>query len=138
MSCGVSVASWAWALRRMRIASIWLEITGALLSCSRGSSGKPTSTAITTSTPMARAMSTGMLSAMPPSTSRCPSRCTGANTPGADRLARIALVRSPEPMTTVSPLSRSVATARNGVGSWSKSLMRATGSVSRRSICVSP
>ena len=87
---------------------------------------------------MARAISTGMLSAMPPSTSSRPSRSTGANTPGADRLARIALVRSPEPMTTASPLSRSVATARNGVGSRSKSLIRATGSVSRRSICVSP
>ena len=86
---------------------------------------------------MARAMSTGTLSAMPPSTSSRPSRSTGANTPGADRLARMAVVRSPEPITTLSPVSRSVATARNGVGSSSKLLMRATGSVSRRSVCVS-
>ncbi len=137
MSLAVSVASCASALWRMRIASIWLEITGALVSCWRGSSGKPTSTTMTTSTPMARAMSTGTLSAMPPSTSRRPSRSTGANTPGAERLARIAMVRSPEPSTTLSPVSRSVATARKGVGSSSKLLMRATGSVSRRSVCVS-
>ena len=121
----------------MRIASIWLEITGALLSFWRGSSGKPTSTAMTTSTPMARAMSIGTLSVMPPSTSSRRSRSTGANTPGADRLARIALVRSPERMTIVSPFSRSVATARKGVGSSSKSPIRATGSVRRRSVSVS-
>ena len=78
---------------------------------------KPTSTTMRMSTPMARAISTGTFSAMPPSTSSRPSRSTGENTPGADMLARMALVRSPESMITASPVSRSVATARNGVGS---------------------
>ena len=36
--------------------------------------------------------------------------------PGADRLARIALARSPSCITTGSPVSRSVATARKRVG----------------------
>ena len=39
--------------------------------------------------------------------------------------------------TTLSPVSRSVATARNGVGRSSKLLRRATGSVSRRNVSVS-
>ncbi len=59
-------------------------------------------------------------------------------------LARMALVRSPSFMMTVSPVSRSVATARNGVGSSSKFVTLATGSVSRRNVwlsfcpCISP
>ena len=52
----------------------------------------------------------------PPSTSSCPRYSTGANTPGTAMLARIAVVRSPSPMTTAVPVSRLVATARKGVG----------------------
>ena len=56
---------------------------------------------------------------------------------GREMLARMALVRSPESMTTAAPFSRSVATVRKRVGRSSKLLIRATGSVSRRSISVS-
>ena len=49
-----------------------------------------------------------------------PSDSTGANTPGADRLARIAVVRSPRSMTTRSPVTMSVAMARNGMARSSK------------------
>ena len=37
-------------------------------------------------------------------------------------LARIARARLPEPSTTASPVTRSPATARNGIASWSKSV----------------
>jgi NTE family protein len=47
------------------------------------------------STPISRATSIGRLDESPPSTSMRPSVSTGANTPGADRLARIAVARSP-------------------------------------------
>ena len=57
--------------------------------------------------------------------------------PGADRLACSAVVRSPSCITTASPVSRSVATARNGVGNWSKSVTPATCRVFWRSSCVS-
>ena len=36
-------------------------------------------------------------------------------------LARIAVARSPWSITTILPVTMSVATARNGIGNWSKS-----------------
>ena len=48
---------------------------------------------------------------------------TGAKAPGTDMLARIASARSPSRRTTISPFCMSVAMARNGIGSRSKSLM---------------
>ena len=89
-----------------------------------------------TSTPISRARLTGRLSTSPPSTSRRPSISTGASTPGADMLARSTVARSPERSTTGSPVSRSVASARNGVGSWSKSCWSPMRSVAVRSTCV--
>ena len=137
MSASPSEARLRSLSRRMRIASIWLETVATLPSCSRPDNGNPTSTTMSTSTPMSRATCTGRLSAMPPSTSSRPSRSTGVKMPGAERLARSALTRSPRPSTTASPVSRSVATARKRVGRRSKSSMRPTGSVSLRSIWVS-
>ncbi len=119
------------------IVTAWLETASADVSSRRPTGWKPTSTAMTTSTPMAFATSTGRFSTTPPSTSRRPPTSTGAKTPGADMLARIADVRSPFSSTMRSPVSRSAATARNGVGSASKSSMAATGSVLSRSVCVS-
>ena len=48
-----------------------------------------------TSACIARATLMGRFSASPPSTSSRPSNSTGANTPGADMLARMAIARSP-------------------------------------------
>ena len=75
---------------------------------------------MTMSAPIRRATSTGRLSVRPPSTSILPSNSAGAITPGTDMLARITLASSPSLKTTDLPLTRSVATARNGIGSWSK------------------
>ena len=58
---------------------------------------------------------------MPPSTRSRPSISTGAIAPGTDMLARIACATFPRPITTASPVSMSVAIARNGIGSLSKS-----------------
>ena len=122
---------------RIRIANAWLVTSSGEVSSSRRYSGKLTSTTISTSTPIARAVSIGRFSTRPPSTSSRPSRCAGANTPGADMLARIAVTRSPESITTGWPVSRSVAMARNGIGSWSKRCTSATGSAALRSTCSS-
>ena len=86
-------------------------------SCSRLSSGVPRFTAITMSAPIARATSTGRLSVSPPSTSSMPPTCAGAIAAGTDMLARIACASSPSSITTAFPVTRSVATARNGIGS---------------------
>ena len=59
-------------------------------------------------------MVTGTLAERPPSTSRRPSICSGGKTSGTAMLARTACARSPEASTTVSRVTRSVATARNG------------------------
>lgn len=45
---------------------------------------------------------------------------TRVNTPGTAMLVRIATEMSPRSNTTICPLSMSVATARNGIGNWSK------------------
>ena len=123
--------------RIIMIVTAWFETASAEVNSLRATGRKPTSTAITMSTPIDFTTSTGRFSTIPPSTRSRPSTSTGANTPGADMLARIADVRSPRSSTTRSPVSRSAATARNGVGSSSKSSTVATGSVSRRSVCVS-
>ncbi len=121
---------------RMAMASIWFVMVATDSNPSRLRSGKPTSTTISTSTPMERATSTGRLLARPPSTNSLPSRSTGSKSPGAERLARIAVTRSPPRSSTGSPVSRSVAIARNGVGNRSKSRTAATGKVRRRSAWV--
>ena len=79
-----------------------------------------TSTAITTSTFICRAASTGTLSRNPPSTSRRPSIVTGGKIPGIAIVARIASARMPRSSTTLSDRLMSNATQRNGVGRSSK------------------
>ena len=108
------------SVRMLSICSATLE--GRVI-WSRGSSGVPRFTAMTTSAPMARATSTGRLRVSPPSTSILPSICTGATAPGTDMLARIAVARSPGLKTTIWPVTTSVAMARKGIGSLSKSLV---------------
>ena len=109
----------------------WLSTAPALVMSSRDSSGVPTSITITRVAPMARTAFTGTLSATRPSTSSRPSISTGAKPPGTAMLARIALARLPERSTTWRPVSMSVAMARKGIGSRSKSCTLATCSVSR-------
>ena len=93
----------------------------AELIASRFIAGVEMLTAMTTSPQSLRASSIGRLLAIPPSTSRRPSISTGAMAPGTDMLARIARDRLPRESTTASPVSMSAATARNGIGSLSKS-----------------
>ncbi len=69
---------------------------------------------------MARAASTGRLLVSMPSTSIMPSNSAGATAPGTDMLARMTLASSPFLKTTALPFTRSVATARKGIGSLSK------------------
>ncbi len=76
---------------------------------------------MTTSAQVSRAMSTGMLRTIPPSARMYLSTVTGANAPGIAMLARMAVARSPLLSTTIWPETMSVATALNGIGSWSKS-----------------
>ena len=98
----------------------------------RFSGGVEMLTAITTSAHSLRASSIGRLLAMPPSTSSRPSISTGAIAPGTDMLARIACATLPRSSTTDSPVSMSVAIARNGMGSLSKSVMPNAGVASTR------
>ncbi len=100
--------------------STWDETRVTEPRAPRSSGGVETFTAIRTSAPMLRAMSTGRLRTIPPSTRRRPSSSTGVNAPGTDMLARIASARSPSERTTISPVTMSVATARNGIGRSSK------------------
>ena len=55
-----------------------------------------------------------------PSTSIMPPYSAGATAPGTDMLARITLASSPSLKTTALPVTRSVATARYGIGRSSK------------------
>ena len=83
-----------------------------------------------------RAISIGMFRTRPPSARIISSRTTGANAPGIDMLARIAVARSPSSSTTMLLETMSVATARYGIGSLSKSVSsraRATYTRSRSS-----
>ena len=98
----------------------------------RFSGGVEMLTAITTSAHSLRASSIGRLLAMPPSTSSRPSISTGAIAPGTDMLARIACATLPRSSTTDSPVSMSVAMARNGIGSLLKSVMPKAGVASTR------
>ena len=79
------------------------------------------STATTKSAPNCRASCTGRLSTIPPSTSGRPSHSTGGKARGIDMLALTAQGRLPRVSTSLSPLSRAVATARKGRGSFEKS-----------------
>ena len=79
----------------------------------------------------------GRFSASPPSTNSRPCDSTGANTPGAEMLARMAMARSPLSSRTAEPVSKSVATARNGVGSRSKFVLLLNGKVNCRSVSCS-
>src|SRR5207253_3176773 len=90
---------------------------------SRGSSGSVTSLQISTSAPRARASRAGRLRTTPPSIRTFGPSSTGANTLGSAMLARIASGRNPRSGTTAWPVSRSVATAANGMGSRRKSWM---------------
>ena len=98
---------------------------------SRGSSGSVTSLQISTSAPRARASRAGRLRTTPPSIRTFGPSSTGANTLGSAMLARIASGRNPRSSTTAWPVSRSVATAANGMGSRRKSWMPCADQVSR-------
>jgi len=80
-------------------------------------SGVPMFTAMTMSAPIALTTSTGRLLTNPPSPRMRPSISMGANMPGTDMLARIALYSSPRSKTISLPVTMSVATARKGRGS---------------------
>ncbi len=125
MSSRCRLASCSSELRRVIKVIDWLSTSTTVASCLRSRSGVPMSTTMARSTPISRATSTGMLSTMPPSTNSRPSSSTGANTAGIDMLARITWGRWPRRNTTFSPLAMSVATARNGIGSLSKSRVSA-------------
>ncbi len=72
------------------------------------------------SAPIERATSTPRLRTSPPSTSWRLPTATGAMPPGTDIDARMAVIRLPSFSTTISPVPRSVAIARNGIDNWSK------------------
>ncbi|MNY44382.1 hypothetical protein D3C86_1794080 [compost metagenome] len=89
---------------------------------SRLSSGVPRLTAMTMSAPISsRVVWIGRLLVSMPSTRIMPPNSAGATAPGTDMLARITLASSPSLNTTALPVTRSVATARKGIGSSSKS-----------------
>ena len=90
------------------------------VSCSFVFNGVPMFTAITMSAPIAFTTSIGRLLTMPPSPSSRPLTSNGSNRPGTDMLARIATYSGPRSNTISSPVTMSVATARNGMGNWSK------------------
>ena len=113
--------------------TIWYATSSGVRMSSRASSGLPTSTAITTSAPISRTTPTGRLSTMPPSTRMRPSISAGANTAGTAIEARTAIARSPSANTTRSPLTMSVAMARNGIGRSSKCVVCDASSIRRRS-----
>ncbi len=92
-------------------------------SASRGASGVPMLTAMTTSAPIWRTTSIGRLSTRPPSPRIRPRTSTGEKMPGTDMLARIASYNGPSVKTYGTPATMSVATARNGIGSLSRSRM---------------
>ena len=116
---------------------IWSRMTAGLVRSFSPSSFEPTSTTIIRDTPIARISSIGTFSAMPPSTSNWSPTLTGANAPGTDMLARIARARSPSSKTTFLPVTMSAETARNGIGSASKSSERQVDRVRRRNSSMS-
>jgi len=107
----------AWTFCSVSSATICVVTLSRPLTCSGGSGGDPTLTAITTSAPQrSRTSRTGRLSTRPPSTSLRPRYSSGASRPGTDMLARIASVRLPSRSTTRSPLPMSVAMIDTGSG----------------------
>jgi len=112
--------------------STWPSTCAIDSSSSRVCNPSPTSTAMMTSAPISSAASTGRLATRPPSTSSRPSSSWAAIRPGTAMLARMARPRSPSRRITTSPVSMSVATARNGIGSSSKLAMP---TVCRVSVC---
>ena len=137
-SLPVSVASCAFSFDSMAMFIAWPATASALPRFSREATGLPSGTAMITSAHSLRATSTGRLRTSMPSTYSRPSTSTGANAAGTAMLARIATARSPRSNTLMSPLSRSVATARNGIGSRSKfGVCRAPATIlrNRPSIC---
>ena len=121
-SCGPRVSSCWRSLAPISTSSVRATSVSGELRSSASGVGFGTAAAMTTSAQVSRAMSTGTLRVRPPSPRIRPSIVTGANTPGTAMLARIARARSPLESTTISPRCMSVATARNGIGSWSKSV----------------
>ncbi len=132
-SAGVSRAMLACTFCSVRMFTICEVMPSRLPSVSRPASGVPMLTAMITSAPMRRATFTGRLLTSPPSPRMRPSTSSGENTPGTDMLARSAAARSPWSITTGCPVSMSVATARNGVGSPSNVARWRVGRVYRRS-----
>ena len=99
---------------------IWPATPTSEFSSSRPERGVPRLTAITRVAPRLRATSIPRFRTSPPSTSIRPSSVCGANMPGTDMLARTAAFRLPPSITTILPVSMSVAIARNGMPSVSK------------------
>ncbi len=113
---------WSTVCLPRKLISCAVTLSAEVIS-SRFSGGVEMLTAMMTSPHSLRASSIGRLLAMPPSTSSRPSISTGAIAPGTDMLARMACARLPWSSTTDSPVSMSVAIARNGIGSLLKSPM---------------
>ena len=115
MSVGFRVASERVTFCSVRMLTICAATESSEPISLASSSGEPTLTAITMSgLQLLRTSSIGTLSTRPPSTRSVPPSSTGAIRPGTDMLARIALVRLPLRNTTLSPLTRSVATMAVG------------------------
>ena len=90
----------------------WLATSSGVLILSAGRSGEEVLIAITRSAPIFLVTSTGMGSTRPPSTKSLSSDSTGLMAKGMAMVALSASARSPESKTTLSPVTRSVVTAR--------------------------
>jgi hypothetical protein len=117
-------------LRYISTVRVWPPMLKADFTPALSAGLVPMSTAMMTSAPRSRATSTGRFFETPPSTSRRSSSWTGEKMPGIAMLARSARARLPSARITASPVFASVATARNGIASSSKSRTVAAGSVS--------
>ncbi len=115
-SSSVSVAIWAFSFASIITAVDRLSRPAADDKSFAVIGGEDNQTAITTSAQRSRATSTGRFMSWPPSDSTRSPSITGAKTPGIAMLARMAIDRSPLSMTTTSPDTMSVATARKGIG----------------------
>ncbi len=111
----------------VRIRSICCATPMALPNSFSGANGVPTFTAITTSAPIARAISTGRLRTSPPSTTRRFLTRIGANTPGIASDARNDRNSGVSRSSTSSPDTRSEATELNGNASWFTGRSRMSG-----------
>jgi hypothetical protein len=137
-SCAVSVARLWRTFCSVRMLIICAVTPVRVDKVSRLASGVPMLTTIRRCAPIWRATSTGVLLTRPPSPRMRPLTSIGANTPGTDMLERKAAARSPSRKVTGWPVSMSVATARNGVGNWSKLLTWRVDKVRRRKCDSSP